>query len=407
MARSAGDVFARLGLPTDKAEIAHSDHEAFLAHYGIKGMRWGVRRELKGIRGASNRTAYLKNRDAAWADKVNTNPKLEKISRMVAKDTKSAIKELNRAYPTKFGMRNKTDRARYDRALEETISASIDRAAYKTHKLSPTRAHEVKLTRTESGELLAQVTRRTNPKIIKTEAKLNRMDEREKKKSLTHAEEDLSIDDFEGLGFLLLEDEDGMVIDVATPFDDLEHSEQVEEFLAHYGVKGMRWGVRKRSSESSDSAPSGGKKKYKVNEDGSVEVPVTRNSVTGTDAAVNPKGKPASDDAATKYVVDARIKALGLDAVSNSELKAFNERLNLERSYREALSKKQTSFDVGHKQLKKMVSFGKTASEAYALVNSPAGKSLRSVLDSNAKAAGKASLAVAGLTAASAGKHRR
>lgn len=406
MARSAGDVFARLGLPADKAEIARSDHEEFLEHYGVKGMRWGVRRELKGIRGASNRTEFLKKRDAAWMDKVSANPKLEKISRMVAKDAKSAIKELNRAYPKKFGLRNKSDQARYDRALEETISASIDRAAYKTHKLSPTRAHEVKLTRTESGELLAKVSRRTNPKIIKTEAKLNRMDERAKKKAIAHAEEDLSIEDFEGLGFLLLEDADGLVVDVVTPFDDLEHSEQVEEFLAHYGVKGMRWGVRKRSSESSDNTSSGSKK-YKVNKDGSVDVPVTRNSATGKDVAVTPKGKPASDDAATKYIVNARINALGLDAVTNTELKAFNERLNLERSYRDAMAKQPTAFDRGHKQLKKMVSFGKTASEAYALVNSPAGKSLRSVLDSNAKAAGKASLAVAGLTAASVGKHRR
>lgn len=186
---------------------------------------------------------------------------------------------------------------------------------------------------------------------------------------------------------------------------EIAHSDR-EEFLEHYGVKGMRWGVRKRSSESSDDTSSGGKK-YKVNKDGSVDVPVTRNSSTGKDVAITPKGKLASDDAATKYVVNARINALGLDAVTNSELKAFNERLNLERSYRDAMAKQPTAFDRGHKQLKKMVSFGKTASEAYALVNSPAGKSLRSVLDSNAKAAGKASLAVAGLTAASAGKHRR
>lgn len=28
-------------------------------------------------------------------------------------------------------------------------------------------------------------------------------------------------------------------------FEDLEHLEQTEEFLQHYGVKGMRWGVRR------------------------------------------------------------------------------------------------------------------------------------------------------------------
>lgn len=37
--------------------------------------------------------------------------------------------------------------------------------------------------------------------------------------------------------------------------ESVQMSEEVDEFLAHYGVKGMRWGVRKRSEGGGSSEP--------------------------------------------------------------------------------------------------------------------------------------------------------
>lgn len=38
---------------------------------------------------------------------------------------------------------------------------------------------------------------------------------------------------------------------------------EVEEFLSHYGKKGMKWGVRRKSGSGSKGSPSGGKPKAK------------------------------------------------------------------------------------------------------------------------------------------------
>lgn len=176
-------------------------------------------------------------------------------------------------------------------------------------------------------------------------------------------------------------------VNVEEETQELTHGQQLaEQALAHYGIKGMRWGVRKKSSGSSGS-DSPKSTKYKVEEDGSVTGPVRRNVNTGQEVNLNPRGQIASNDAAAKYAVEALIKARGLDAATNADLRAYNDRLNLERAYSQTLDKRQSSVDKGHKHVKKVLALGKTANEAFLLVNAPAGKALRGVIDANAKAA--------------------
>lgn len=69
------------------------------------------------------------------------------------------------------------------------------------------------------------------------------------------------------------------------------------EYLAHYGVKGMRWGVRKKDRQSS------------------------------TDSG------PKSTDAKTARDHRATVKKSGTDALSNKELQELVTRLNLEQQY--------------------------------------------------------------------------
>lgn len=69
----------------------------------------------------------------------------------------------------------------------------------------------------------------------------------------------------------------------------------VSDFLEHYGVKGMRWGVRDSGSSSS----------------------------------------PASSDSVQFKSFERKAKAGGVKALSNSELRAFNERANLERQFQQ------------------------------------------------------------------------
>lgn len=70
---------------------------------------------------------------------------------------------------------------------------------------------------------------------------------------------------------------------------------KLDDILAHYGIPGMRWGIR-RANPSADSP-----------------------------------GR--SEDSATAQAVKAKIKAGGKKSLSNAELKTYLERMDLEKRY--------------------------------------------------------------------------
>lgn len=75
-----------------------------------------------------------------------------------------------------------------------------------------------------------------------------------------------------------------------------------EQFLAHYGVKGMRWGRRKGNSK-------------------------------GSNASTSTKSGPDSEDAAAAKKVKAKASAKGVDSLSNKEMQTLVTRMNLEQQY--------------------------------------------------------------------------
>lgn len=88
----------------------------------------------------------------------------------------------------------------------------------------------------------------------------------------------------------------------------------LEDVLAHYGVKGMRWGVRgKRSTATTPVAVT--------------TRPGKRVKTAGG------KGQPASDDAVKAAIVKQKAKKSSTDALSNQELQSLVSRLNLEQQY--------------------------------------------------------------------------
>lgn len=134
----------------------------------------------------------------------------------------------------------------------------------------------------------------------------------------------------------------------------METAEDV--MLEHFGIKGMHWGVH-------------------------------RNRDTGGDAP-RPRGKSMSVDVARVQKSQKKLKSRGLNSLSNAELKALNERMNLEQNYSRLMSDHSNVAKAkkGHDAIKQIIGVAKTGKDVYELYNSPMVKDISKLL--KAKKAG-------------------
>jgi multidrug efflux pump subunit AcrA (membrane-fusion protein) len=120
-------------------------------------------------------------------------------------------------------------------------------------------------------------------------------------------------------------------------------NESLNDFLAHYGVKGMKWGVR-RSQKQLDAA----RKERAI-------------------------AKEDSDDAAKARAVAKKIQSKGgrTNTISNKDMQLLINRMNLERNYsnmkaQEAKAKKEnSSMNKGVKVAQNTMKTVKFVSEAF------------------------------------------
>ena len=92
--------------------------------------------------------------------------------------------------------------------------------------------------------------------------------------------------------------------------------ESLDDVLAHYGVPGMKWGVRKKRA-----APSG-------------PTPVVPKVVPGKKVkATGGKYHKPAKDAIDAAVARQKAQKSSVDALSNQELQALVKRMNLEQQY--------------------------------------------------------------------------
>lgn len=89
--------------------------------------------------------------------------------------------------------------------------------------------------------------------------------------------------------------------------------ETLDDVLEHFGIRGMKWGVRRKSPGGSSSP------------------------------------RPVSSDAVQTHAIKKNINRHGLSAASNAELKLLNERVGLEKKYHELFPKQQGIADKGKK----------------------------------------------------------
>lgn len=130
----------------------------------------------------------------------------------------------------------------------------------------------------------------------------------------------------------------------------------VDNTLSHHGIKGMRWGVRRKLDSGGSSGSPGGAPHL-----------------------------PTSEDAARAAEAQRKVKSGGTKVLNTKELQDMVTRMNLERQYSQILAQKPSTFQRGHETVKKILAVGKTAQEAYQLYNSPMVKDLSKLLMKAAK----------------------
>jgi 2'-5' RNA ligase len=145
----------------------------------------------------------------------------------------------------------------------------------------------------------------------------------------------------------------------------------VDDMLKHYGVKGMKWGVRRSDAELAKA--SGG--------------PQPR----------------ASADAKAADSAQAKIDRGGTHSLSNQELQGLLTRMNLERQYHTMTAQHGTELDRGLQNVQKALKVGKTVEDVRRFMKTPTGQAVKTgVASAFAAAAGFATGGPAGAAAAGA-----
>lgn len=142
----------------------------------------------------------------------------------------------------------------------------------------------------------------------------------------------------------------GNVID-----SELEQSGLVGEFISHWGIKGMKWGIRRSDDEL---------------------------------ARLRGGLDEAGDAARARQTQQAISKAKSLAAVSDADLNHLVNRLNLEKRYVDIKAATSVSAKTNSK-IKTLLGFGETMNKAVAFYDSEAGRILAGKLGFVKPSAGK------------------
>jgi hypothetical protein len=114
-----------------------------------------------------------------------------------------------------------------------------------------------------------------------------------------------------------------------------------DQILAHHGVKGMKWGVRKETD-------TGTGRRHRL---------------------------PKSEDALKSHAARSKAKTHGRDSLSNEELRALVNRMNLEQQF-STLNK--GTIKKGEAHVKSALAVATTIAAVHQFATSPTGKIIRS-----------------------------
>lgn len=288
-----------------------------LLHFGVKGMKWGVRKDRAtgGVKKAAKATARF-IQDVNFENRAGEGQEArdgiidEATSAFYRKDLPkiNAKPEYQAAKGLKTRLRNPTDPVvrQYRNETKQAYIKRLESTANSMKNASGTREYTI---RERGGDLpdskyFWEVSTRT----------------------ARHA-----ADDYEGTTVLeVIMDEDGFI----TSFNQVDaeesslaqtaiHGEEFVDSLIHYGIKGMRWGQRKAppppvAPRAVSKVPHGAKRKTKIETEGG-------------------ENQPASEDAIKVAQAKAKLQKSGPAALSNKELQEVAQRIELEQRVKRAV----------------------------------------------------------------------
>lgn len=278
--------------------------ENALAHYGVKGMRWGVR---KSEASADRQQRKIQKQDkkfekAARSSATHQMLWMESVKTLKKSGDLKAIGNRPEFADSKFRLKTGTAKRqlqkKYDDAVAIELMNHLKKNANTIVNRSGTRQFDV-------DALYGYDKGKQGEHIIRASKGQWRIVTKE----LKQADGDI-------LSLRVVRDALGKITDIIPEVDELAQSD-----MAHYGIKGMKWGRRKAD-------------------------------------------RPVSADAANKIGVKAEVKKNKISAVSNADLQAAIRRMQLEQDFKRLSVNEQP-------QLKRMVSSilleaGKREVQAYA-----------------------------------------
>lgn len=133
---------------------------------------------------------------------------------------------------------------------------------------------------------------------------------------------------------------DHPAVSTEAPIESLYHN--VDKVLSHYGVQGMKWGIR---------------------------------SKIGPDGLVIRRGSTSKES--EDYKTSRQLKAKGSNNLSNKELQTVTQRMQLEKQMRELTV---SDYTKGMDIVKTVLSVGTTMASIYALSTTPLGQAVKKSL---------------------------
>ena len=353
--------------------------EDTLEHFGIKGMRWGVRNATLSVgkkmierdqRKQDKKTAKsLVKADKGYEKdffKGGKNSQANKVASAVHEQIPGIVNSVSAKYNKQYGGSkplSSDQKGQYLAEVKKKIDEAFDDVAYDIAGFSPS----------NKSLITYRVTAMSTYDHKDGSSNISRVLYSPEKVTLKQSSD-------KGFEVILYEDNKGFIVKGDVRLNYIEQMLELgEEFIEHFGIKGMRWGVRRKNPSGNSGA-----------------VTVTTKSGKGVVKVSGGKGRQASEDAVAKAAARQKGRASTVDALSNQELKTYVERKKLEEQYMSYVAKEVPKKSKGRKFVEKTIKEEWDA--ATSGKKSPKGEQILGLVG--------AGLTVAALLGSASGKHR-